>query len=94
MNITDRERNTILAALRVWQTINTPSGRRFYSNGDFDWQMLDDIATNGGDSDALDQNEIDILIDDKINPAEIPADAVCGWCGGDNNVVHLPRVKV
>ena len=65
--LTERERDTILAALRLWQEINNPSSRRFYALN-FKWRVLDDIATNGGNHDApLDENEIDILIEDKIN---------------------------
>jgi len=67
ITITERERDTIIAALRLWQEINNPSSRRFYALN-FKWRVLDDIATNGGNHDApLDENEIDILIEDKIN---------------------------
>lgn len=64
--ISARERDTIIAALRLWQEMNTPSGRRFYSG--IDWESLTEIAENdNGPGYALDDNEIDILIEDKIN---------------------------
>ena len=61
-----RERDTIIAALRLWQRANDEGSRRFFANN-FDYPLLDDIATNGGDYEALDGHEIDILIEDKIN---------------------------
>lgn len=65
--LTPREKGTIIAALRLMQKINTPSGRRFYCNGDFDWEVLDAIATDGGAHEALDEGEIDFVIDGKLN---------------------------
>lgn len=58
-----RERDTIIAALRLWQDrdIKKVAG---------DWgrfEALQDIATNGDKHDALDENEIDIMIEDKLN---------------------------
>lgn len=74
-----RERDTILAALRLWQD------RDIRKVAD-DWgriEMLDDIATNGGAHEALDENEIDILIEDKINLREPRKMPVCSHCGSD-----------
>lgn len=59
-----RERDAIIAALRLWQDRDIQKVAN-------DWgrlEALQDIATNGGQSDfPLDENEIDILIDEKIN---------------------------
>lgn len=60
-----RERDTVIAALRLWQKTNRDP--YFY---DSLLDGLQDIATDGGTHDALDANEIDILIEDKINGAK------------------------
>jgi hypothetical protein len=60
--INPRERDTIIAALRLWQDRDL---RRTADN----WGRLDglkEIATNLGQHEALDENEIDILIEDKL----------------------------
>lgn len=63
--VSPRERDTVIAALRLWQKTNRDP--YFY---DSLLDGLQDIATDGGTHDALDSNEIDILIEDKINGAK------------------------
>lgn len=63
---TERERDTIIAALRLYQDRDIKAVANDW--GRFD--ALQDIATNGGKHDALDENEIDILIEDKINKTQ------------------------
>lgn len=77
LKTTDRELATILAALRLWQQIDNPSSRRFYSSN-FDFDALDEIATNAGTLEALDENEIDIFID-KLNALEDPKFINVDW---------------
>lgn len=58
MKITPRERDTIIAALRFWQT---------WGNLDLDAEI--EIAENGrtGPEARLSDDEIDTLIEEKIN---------------------------
>ena len=90
-----RERDTIIAALRLWQQMQDKSSRRFFANN-FDFLMLDDITTNGGAHDALDENEIDILIEDKINVARpIPTTPVEPSTNNeDERVSHSSKHRV
>lgn len=59
IEVDDREVATILAALRFYQ-----AGRQFDASARM--EAIDDIATNGGDVDALDAEEIDELCE-RIN---------------------------
>jgi hypothetical protein len=56
-----RQRDTVIAALRWWQERMTFS--RFYGPN----SSLDDIASNCGEQESLDTNEIDILIEENLN---------------------------
>ena len=62
--ITERELATILAALRFWSSFmlqsNTDSGSKFA-----------DIASNGGEFEPLDDNEIDVLAE-RLNFGDAP----------------------
>lgn len=57
INVSDREFHTILAALRHWES---------EIDGDIEYKGLLDIASNGGDVEALEIEEIDDLCE-RIN---------------------------
>lgn len=58
IQISPEERDTILAALRLWQDDITGTSN--------DGAMLEDIATNGGEHEALGEEAIDALCE-RIN---------------------------
>lgn len=77
-----RETSIIIAALRLWQDGDIRKVAK-------DWHRLEAlqaIASNEDRHDALDENEIDILIEDKINLAEprigTPAEMIVSLAGG------------
>lgn len=89
-----RERDTIIAALRVWQEVSNASSRRFFANN-FDFLMLDDITTNGGSHDSLDENEIDILIENKINASRPSSTTLADTVNAkDERVSHSSKHRV
>lgn len=61
--VTEPEQAAILAALRYYQ--------RTYTGG---IEAINDIATNGGEHDALDASKIDELCE-RINTDSLPADS-------------------
>jgi hypothetical protein len=67
-NLNDRERATILAGLRLWQTpasLTLPPDQQ---------RALNLVASNDGQFHALDADEMDALID-KLNPVSEPSTA-------------------
>lgn len=63
MKLNDRETATVIAALRFWQRLGGPAMS--------DSEPEHDILTDGGALDALTADEIDALIEERIN-AEPP----------------------
>ena len=61
LNVNDRELATILAALRLWQEQDAPPARQL------------DIATDCGELDPLDADEIDALCESINGDGELPA---------------------
>jgi hypothetical protein len=62
LTLNDRELATILAALRLWQATDSA-----------DTEEQNDIATNGGNLDAMSNEEIDILCE-TVNRTTVAAD--------------------
>lgn len=74
MNLDQREKATVLAALRGWQSAGMYAGSE-----------IGHIATNIGEFEALDHNEIDALCE-RINFAQpdVLEKPVCTHCGSDD----------